>query len=315
MSNALTSCVTIPGKSKINSCFQDVQNDTLKWVQQFDIAPKFKPLSWYSKARFGFQAAREYPDATYAQVSLAGDLLSWLFTVDDSCDRGSADAATALEMRRQLEIFIAILNDEYIEDDNGLSMALKDILHRFSAISSPFLYRRYCMHMTDYLNECFFEIDMQIDGLMPSIDRYYKERPYTGFYIMFPLVAIFEKLNLSDEVYDHSIIREIELILNLLGCLSNDLHSIVREAKLEKPGFNLIFIAQKELDLGRDEAVQYVINEHKAHLLRFEQLRAQLPYWGRAVNEQVDRYIQGLYTIVRGYDDWAVIDTGRYENI
>ncbi|MFX1705424.1 hypothetical protein PV783_15775 [Chitinophaga sp. CC14] len=315
MSNALTSCVTIPGKSKINSCYQDTQNDTLKWVQKFDIAPKFKPLSWYSKARFGFQAAREYPDATYAQVSLAGDLLSWLFTVDDSCDRGSSDAVTALEMRRQLEIFISILDDKYIEDDHSLSIALKDILRRFSAISSPFLYRKYCMHMTDYLNECFFEIDMQIDGLMPSIDRYYKERPYTGFYIMFPLVAIFEKLNLPDEVYDHSSTQEIELILNLLGCLSNDLHSIVREAKLEKPGFNLIFIAQKELDLARDEAVQYVINEHRTHLRRFKQLRKELPYWGKAVNMQVDRYIQGLYTIVRGYDDWAVIDTGRYENI
>ncbi|MET3877673.1 hypothetical protein [Chitinophaga sp. OAE865] len=315
MSNALISCVTIPGKSRINSCYEDTQNDTLKWVQKFDMAPRFKPLSWYSRARFGFQAAREYPDASYAQVTLAGDLLSWLFTVDDSCDRGSADEGTALEMRRQLEIFTTILSGKYIEDDNSLSIALKDILHRFREISSPFLYRKYCMHMTDYLNECFFEIDMQIDGLMPSIGRYYKERPYTGFYIMFPLVAIFEKLDLPDEVYDHSVIGEIELVLNLLGCLSNDLHSIAREAKLEKPGFNLIFIAQKELNLSHDAAVQYVINEHKKHLRRFKQLRRELPHWGEYIDEQVDRYIDGLYTIVRGYDDWAVIDTGRYDNM
>ncbi|MGO4291812.1 terpene synthase family protein [Chitinophaga sp. RAB17] len=306
---------TLPGQPAINAFFEEVQLNTLKWAQRFDLAPQFKSIGWYTKARFGLQAAREYPNATYNQICLAGDLLTWLFTVDDTCDRGSAGAEAAVEMKSMLHEFIEILENKREPSDNSLSIGLANILERFRATSTPYLYRQYCKHMIDYLKECFFEIDMQLHSYVPSIAKYFEMRPFTGFYIMFPLVAIFEKLDLPDEVYEHETIVEIELILNLLGCLANDLHSIAREKDLEIAGFNLIFIAQRELNLPHEEAVQYVIDYHDEYLFKLEQLRKEIPYWNESINTQLDEYIQGLYTIVKGYDDWAILDTGRYESI
>ncbi|MGN7706809.1 terpene synthase family protein [Chryseobacterium sp. 22543] len=310
-----THVVTIPGSSRINSNFESIQNDTLKWAQHFELSPHFKPLKWYSKARFGLQAAREYPEGTYPQIALAGDLLTWLFTVDDACDRGSADQENALFMRELIKEFIAILKGDPVNPTGKLSVALIDLLSRFRPISSPFLFGRYCKHMADYLTECLFEIKMQLDGETPDIARYYRERPFTGFYIMFPLVGIFEQLNFPDEVYLHPTVQNIELCLNLLGCLSNDLHSVDREGKLEKAGFNLIFIAQTQLGLTTPQAINYVIQKHAEQLQKYQEYKALLPDWGEVINTQLDRYIGGLYTIVRGYDDWAIIDTGRYESI
>ncbi|PSL43859.1 hypothetical protein CLV51_107170 [Chitinophaga niastensis] len=315
MSNLARACVTLPGQSEINSFSEEVQMNTLKWVQNFDLAPQFKSIAWYTKARFGLQAAREYPKATFDQICLAGDLLTWLFTVDDTCDRGSDGAEAALTMKNMLYEFIDILENAGHPKDNNLSTGLANILERFQAISPVYLYNQYCDHMTDYLRECFFEIDMQLDRYIPSIEKYFEMRPFTGFYIMFPLVAIFEKLNLPDEVYEHKIVKEIELILNLLGCLANDLHSVAREESLEIAGFNLIFIAQRELNLTHEEAIQYVVDYHDEYLLKLEQCRKEIPFWSESINNQLDQYIQGLYTIVKGYDDWAVIDTGRYESI
>ncbi len=313
MSNNLYPCVTIPGQTKIHPYFQLVQDNTISWAQRFDLTPQFKPVSWYVKARFGLQAAREYPHANLDYINLAGDLLTWLFTVDDTCDRASSDQPAAEMMKIQIEEFHSILKGEQSNSLGSLSVALENILTRFKEISSPFLYRQYCRHMTDYLKECTFEIQMQLEGYIPSIKKYFQERPFTGFYIMFPLVAIFEGLDVPDEVYEHNTIRELELDLNLLGCLSNDLHSISRERKLDKTGFNLILIAQQELNLSLSQAVSYVVSEHANHLRKFEKNRDILPDWGSKINQQVERYVEGLKTIVRGYDDWAVIDTGRYE--
>lgn len=310
----MQSFVTLPGRPKINSSFQEIQNSTLRWTQQFKLTPQFKPLQWYSKAGFGLQAAREYPDASFSQLSLAADLLSWLFTVDDSCDRGSDNPEMALEVRDQLHELIAILEHPSAGAKSTLGIALTQILNRFNNISTPFLYRRLCNHIIDYLRECFFEIEMQIDGYFPSIERYYAERPFTGFYIMFPLAGIFENLNLPDDIYLHPSVMELELYISHLGCLSNDLHSVDREVDLEKPGFNLILIAQRELKIEFSAAVEYVRKEHSFYLDRFERARKKLPFWSQEINSQLDKYIQGLYTIVRGYDDWAVVDTGRYES-
>lgn len=313
MSNVMQSFVTLPGQAKINSSFQEIQNSTLHWARQFNLT-QFKPLQWYSKAGFGLQAAREYPDASFSQLSLAADLLSWLFTVDDSCDRGSDNPEMALEVRGQLHELIAILEHRSTGAKSTLGTALIQILNRFNIISTPFLYRRLCNHIIDYLRECFFEIEMQIDGYFPSIERYYAERPFTGFYIMFPLAGIFENLSLPDDIYLHPSVMELELYISHLGCLSNDLHSVDREVDLEKPGFNLILIAQRELKIEFSAAVEYVRKEHSFYLDRFERAKKKLPFWSQEINSQLDRYIQGLYTIVRGYDDWAVIDTGRYES-
>lgn len=314
MSNLAQACA-LPGNSEINVFFEEVQMNTLQWVQKFDLAPQFKSLTWYNKARFGLQAAREYPKAEMQQICLAGDLLTWLFTVDDTCDRGSDDAGAAVAMKSLLYEFIDILENAGKPKGSDLSLALVNILERFKAISPEYVYNQYCDHMTGYLKECFFEIDMQLDRHFPSIKEYFKMRPFTGFYIMFPLVAMFEKLDLPNEVYEHKTVKEIELILNLLGCLSNDLHSVAREESLETPGFNLIFIAQRELHLTQEEAIQYVADYHERYVQKLEQRRRELPYWSERINRQLDQYIQGLYTIVKGYDDWALIDTGRYASM
>ncbi|RBL90119.1 terpene synthase family protein [Chitinophaga flava] len=312
MENATQVCVTIPGDSQISPFYDQVQDNTLIWARKFRLAPDFKPVEWYMKARFGFQAAREYPQATLDQVTLAGQLLTWLFTLDDTSDRGSTDKTAAHHMRLQLDGFIGILNNQPYNGDGKLERALVDIVTRLKAMNKPFLFKRFCEHMIDYVRECQFEIETQLSGKKPDIEKYYKERPYTGFYIMFPLVDIFNSSALPDEVYDHPVVREMELCMNMCGCLSNDQHSVAREDDMEEKGFNLILIARREKGISLREANEFVEQEHARYLRTFEQCRDRLPFWNETINRQLNDYLSGLYRIVRGYDDWAVTDTGRY---
>nr|WP_295871305.1 hypothetical protein [uncultured Chitinophaga sp.] len=314
MLNRKYAMVTIPGDIKISHFSETVQTNTVNWAQEFNLSPFYKPLKWYNHARFGLQAAREYPFASLEHITLAGELLTWLFTVDDSCDRGSEDKALATEMTDQLEVFISILKGEAYHGSGRLELALVNILNKFLVISHdrPFLYWQFCTHVADYLTECKLEVKMQLHRHQMSIDDYYRERPYTGFYIMFPLVAMFAGLRIPKRVYTHPVVKSMELELNLLGCLSNDLHSISREAALEEGGFNLILISKREHGLTMDDAIGFVSEEHSRHLQAFETARTMLPDFGERINNQLAVYIAGLYQIVRGYDDWAVLDTGRY---
>lgn len=312
MSNLAHVCVELPGNSIISSYCEDVQLSTLKWAQKFKLYPEFKPFAWYTKAQFGMQAAREYPYASYQQLCLAGDLLTWLFTVDDKCDRASSDKTQAMLMKELLHEFIAILEDIESPKNNKLSFALSEVLNRFVVISTPYLYWQLCNHIITYLKECFYELDMQLSGYIPSIAEYFAVRPDTGFSIMFPPVAIFQESMLPDYIYKHDLIQEIELQLNYVGGLSNDIHSFEREKNLETTGLNLVFIAQRELNLSIADAKQYVIDQHNDCLQRLEQCRNEMPFWSKEINRQVDLYVSGLYSIVKGYDDWAIYDTNRY---
>ncbi|MCW3466735.1 terpene synthase family protein [Chitinophaga nivalis] len=315
MSKTMCSPVEFPGPPRISSFSEDVQLQSLHWAERFDFTSAIKPMSWYVKSQFGLQAAREYPYASFSQLCLAGDLLTWLFSVDDMCDRASSNNMEAERMRALLNGFLDILENEGTPEEHILNNGLMDIRDRFKRISPPNLYRQFCKHMTTYLRECFFEIDMQLDDYMPTIAEYFKVRPETGFSIMFPLVAIFSGLNLPDEIYEHDIIQRIELVLNLIGGLGNDLHSLRREKSLEKAGLNLVCIAQKELNITQEKAIQFVIDQHQDHMQQLEQYRSAIPYWSKDINRQVEEYVSGVCTIVKGYDDWAILDTGRYADL
>ncbi|NLR68711.1 hypothetical protein HGH92_30695 [Chitinophaga varians] len=314
MLNRKYAMVTIPGDVKISDYSETVQANTVNWAQEFNLSPFFKPLKWYDRALFGVQAAREYPFASLEHITLAGELLTWLFTVDDSCDRGSEDKIRAVQMTAQLDVFISILQGRIYQGNGQLELALGNIVGKLRTICSdrPFLYQQFSIHMTDYLTECKLEIKMQLHRHRMTIEDYYRERPFTGFCIMYPLVAMFAGLRIPEEVYTHPVVRKIELEISLLGCLSNDLHSIRREAELEEGGFNLILIAKRELDLTMDDAIEFVAEEHSRHLREFETARTLLPDFGDRINTQLAKYIAGVYQIVRGYDDWAVLDTERY---
>jgi hypothetical protein len=305
--------VEFPGITEISPFADAVQAHTLTFAEKFNLFPHVKPLVWYQKAQFGMQGAREYPDATFTDLCLAGDLLTWLFSVDDKCDRASSNKKEAVAMEALLYSLIDILEERGARfKDDILSISLMDIMARFRAISTPFLYRLLCSHIVTYLKECFYEIDMQTRNYLPTIKEYFRVRPDTGFSIMFPLVAIFQKLDLPDEVYMHPVMQEIELILNLVGGLGNDVHSFHREKNLETTGLNLIFIAQHELKLTEEAAFSYVIATHDKHLEMLEDACARLPFQNTAVNSQVDEYVLGLRKILRGYYDWATIESKRY---
>lgn len=155
---------------------------------------------------------------------------------------------------------------------------------------------------------------MQEGDYSPTIREYLQWRPKTGFYIMFPLVSIFGKIDLPEEVYEHWLVKKIELLLNLTANLANDLHSLERERELKTKGLNLVLIYEQELNISLEEAIQQISDEYHGNLRTLEEHRAGLPFWSQEINAQLEVYIEGLYIAIKAYFDWALIDTERYKS-
>lgn len=301
-----------PAPAAISTFADDAQQHTIRWAGRIGLVTTPLTPDWLSKARFGWQAAREYPYAGYDEICLAGDLLTWLFTVDDLCDRASDHKENADELKQMLKGCMAILQKEKITTASPFNDGLRNIMARLNFISPPNFFNCFINQMLIYLRECFIEIRMQTKGYIPTIGEYWDLRAKTGFDIMFPLAGIFNDIRLPDEILEHRVVRKIERELSLIGCLANDLHSLRREEQLDAMGLNLVFVSQHELGISREEAIHMIITAHDNKIQQLQALREGLPYWGRHINAALDVYLDGLYQIIKGYYDWAMSDSGRY---
>lgn len=304
-------CLEFPAPSAISPYAAAAQDHTINWAISFELVHDPKHVHVLRKAKFGEYAAREFPAASYDEICLTADLITWLFFVDDQCDRASSNRQASVSLRGQLTDFLDILDDREVRTATPMTNGMRDIMQRFSAISSPYLYQQLCHYIRVYLNECFWEIDLQVKDYVPTIAEYWDMRAKTGFSIMFPLVGIFSKLELPHEVYQDETLQRIELALNLAGGLANDIHSLKREQQLDTTGFNLIFIFQKELQVSQEEAVQLIMEHHSDQLSLLEKCRQQLPFWGKRINEELNTYVNGIFVVLRAYYDWA-LESNRY---
>ncbi|MBV8252125.1 MAG: hypothetical protein JO154_05910 [Chitinophaga sp.] len=306
-----------PTVSLISPFASQIQEHTTEWAKQFSLINEDK-TRFFNKAKFGFYAAREYPEAGYDDLCIVGDLIAWLFTVDDQCDRASSNSMEAAVLREMLTGFISIIRKGGLTFTSSLHQvlneSLQDIMFRFKSVSTPYLYQQFGDYMVMYFEECLWEIDMQVNGYEPSIREYLEQRPKTGFYIMFPLISIFKGVQLPEEVYNHPVLKEIELLLNLTANLANDLHSLEREKALKTKGLNLVFIYQRELQISLDDAITEIREQYHRNLSTMDDLRLQFPHWSSTVNRQLEEYIDGLYTVIKAYFDWAIVDTARYQS-
>jgi len=311
-----TLLLDFPTASLISPFAERVQAHTTQWALQFELISEEK-VPFFDKAKFGWYAAREYPEASYAEICIVGDLIAWLFTVDDKCDRASSNSTAAATLKAMFEGFIHIIRQEgrlYSMEHRILNRSLENIMHRFEAVSNPALFRAFGEEMISYFEECLWEVDMQLEEHEPNIKEYLQWRPKTGFYIMFPLISIFHQLDIPREVYQHPNLKQAELLLNLTANLANDLHSMEREKALKTKGLNLVFIYERELHLSLEEAVDKIYDEYFRNLDTIDQLLTGMPSYGAAIDRQLKIYIDGLYTVIKAYFDWALVDTTRYKS-
>lgn len=306
--------IQYPFPSGINPLLSEAEQQNMEWSATFGFTSTEALKHWNEKNRFAWFLARSFPNADLTSLCIGINFMTWVVLMDDIFDKTSGDAARYKILESQAQDIIAYLTEG---KDSGhevlFKSGLKDVLQRFSAFTDNDWQYRFRMSIVDLLQESLWEAHNQVIGHMPTYEEYFEKRPSSA---MWPQILMIEALNhihLPPAVMNLPIIKEMEWQINMLLNLGNDLDSLEYEENVNLEGLNLLFILRRDQHKSYEEAENIILTLHQEMMDKFLYNKKNLPSFDEETDKELLRYITELTIYIKGYHDWANIDSGRYD--
>jgi 5-epi-alpha-selinene synthase len=121
-----------------------------------------------------------------------------------------------------------------------------------------------------------------------------------------------DQISLPPEVFEHPIVKRLELATVNIIAWSNDLFSFNKEMKVGHNNFNLVTVLQQEYQISLQQAFDHAADLHNTEVQLFIDLSAQVPSFGAEIDANLERYLLGLRFWIRANLDWSA-GTERYK--
>ncbi len=303
-----------PFPSAINQYAEAAGRHSLKWARSFDLVTDESAYQSLCTAKFHALAARCYPNASFEALEVLSDLLVWLFIGDDQFEEAGTKKQTEPLQELHARLLDILKGAELTDFDTPAKIALRDIRPRLHQLphATPELMLRFAKNMTAHLEGVLCEALNHSQGIVPDLVTYMELRSLTSaVFPFFDLIQVVDGIALPPEVIEHPIVKRLELVANNVTSWSNDILSLKTEVG-EGKTHNLVLVLQHEYQIPVQEAVERAAEIHDAEVRTFIELSAQLPSFGAQIDADLQRYISGLHSWMRGCLDWY-LETGRYE--
>lgn len=315
--------VFCPFPSQINPHVTSAQQHLLDWVHQFSLVQKETARQRFQRADFAAFAACTYPTCSQSDIALVSDWFAWLFLVDDQLDDGVVGRNLDLA-RRCMSDMLAVLREDPIMLTPSYTASAVERSYCSSAVASlADLWRRSAPGMTDawrsrfirHVNDCFaaayWEAQNRINGIRPDVATYITKRRDTGaIYICLDLIDVVEQLAMPVHLYESAIFQDLLDTASNVVCWSNDLYSLEKERELGE-FHNLVLVVQHAHDIDEQEAIDGVCEMISSEVERFIALEEQIYLIFPEYAEELDKYLAGMKSWMRGNLDWSA-ETQRY---
>jgi 5-epi-alpha-selinene synthase len=303
-----------PFPSAINQHCDAAYQRTLDWVRSFNFVADESLYQSLLAAKFDVLTARVYPYASLEDLEIFTDMMIWNFFVDDQFEKaGMSKQLKILEPWHARLVEIMKKNAELSDIDTPAVRAWGDImqkLHRLPYVTSEWVLR-FTKNMENYFQGIRWEALNNSQGITPDVATFIKIRTFTSaVYPFIDLILIMDRIALPPEVLKHPIVKRLELATNNVVAWSNEIFSFDKETRAGN-NFNLVTVLQQEYQISLQEAFDRAAELHNAEVELFINLSAQLPSFGTEIDANLERYLLGLRSWIRGNVDWSV-QTGRY---
>ncbi|GLA72902.1 terpene cyclase [Aspergillus tubingensis] len=289
-------------RAPANQHYQAVRAESEQWLIK---ACKFDTNMAKSvhKTDFGYFMAIVAPDAKEDELRTLFDWGNWV-PFDNGELKEDLDG-----VRRMMDELLAVMNNETtFRPKDPLVVAFKSIWDRLSESDcSTGTLRRFAKSMQDYSEACIQQVIMQTKfqgSETLSVDEFIAWR--RASIATMPIIALFEYaygLNIPDEVFECSSIKELERVSTEVAAIQNDIVSYRKEQLLDENS-NLIKIYLRDgfsVQAAFDEAGKLLATCYRDWYLAL----ADLPSWGEDVDAQVQTYIEGLQNVVLANIHWS----------
>jgi hypothetical protein len=302
-----------PFPSAINQYAEAASKHSLKWVRSFNLVIDESAYQSLRATKFHVLAARCYPNACLEALEVVCDYLVWIFIADDQFEEAGTTKQTELLQELHARLLDILKGAELTDFDTSVQIALLDIRLRLQQLphATSELMLRFVENMTAYFEGVLWEVLNHLQGSVPDLAAYMKIRPFTSaVFIYCDLIQIVDRIALPPEVIEHPTVKRLKLATNNVSTWANDIFSLQKEVG-EGQTHNLVVVLQHEYQISVQEAVERAAEIHDAEVRTFIELSAQLPSFGAQIDAELQRYISGLRSWMRGCLDWY-LETGRY---
>ncbi|WP_305909562.1 hypothetical protein Q9L42_004800 [Methylomarinum sp. Ch1-1] len=300
-----------PFPSAISPHADAIQQHTLAWVREFDLAVEEKAWRRLQASKFGRLAARAYPDAPLDRLEIVSDWNTWLFVLDDQCDEwglGKDPRQLTVLHNRCLEV---LSGSQPNSQDASLIYAIYDIRKRITPLMPLAWQTRFIKSAAEYFESTEWEADNRQHNTWPDADSYIRMRPYTGGLLTdIDLVELTESITLPLAVRKHPCIQELIDITNDVVCWSNDIISLHKE-KMHHDMHNLALIFHHHQSIDLQTAIEQVNELIGDKVRRFMELEQSLPCFGEGIDADIAHFVGVMRAWMRGNLDWS-FESGRY---
>jgi len=288
------------------------------WAQRHGLASEVEIARRLEQVCFNKLVAQTYPKAPYEEFLLSAKWCTWLFFHDDwLCDRhesseqGMVSPEALAVAHRSL---LAVLDGRAPD----LNDPLERSLHEFGAEAKEWGGEEWMERFRDNVRRHFraneWEARNRQRRIIPSVAEYIKMRPFAGaVYTAFDFIDLVEDLELSPEVRNHAIFRQLTLLANNCICWVNDLYSLAKEIFEGNPN-NIVLALREERDLSLGEAMVAAVELHNNEYRKFELLAREIASLGLVADRDLRSYLSGMRSWMLGNAAWSR-QTLRYQEL
>jgi hypothetical protein len=297
-----------PWPAGCSPAVERVEREMIRWALTHRLIPDEHYRSRIERTKYGWLAARCYPQADPELLQIIADYFLWFFLADDLfVDRVETVTPDTLS---NLTAMIDVLDFDRL----GLcpvygESAWLDVSQRLRRRLSAEHFDRFAQGMRLWASTAGLQILNHIQRQPIAVRTYETIRRHTSG--MNPCLALADAANagaVAPDEYHSVVFHRLRLHANNVVCWSNDIQSLVVE--IRQPGqFRSMVTIFAEQGGSLQEGVDRTADRVYAEIEAFTRLSQAVE---AGASCEVSGFITGLKNWMRGYQDWVDSDTGRY---
>ena len=304
----------IPFPSAINQHFETVNQHSLDWMRSFNLVTDELVYQRWCGVQIPLGAALFAPSASLEALEIVSDFFLWGYLIDDQFEKaGISKQPEILESMHAR--FVDIFNGASLTDaDTPFAFALQDFCQRLHQQPhwTPELMLHFVKNVEDYFQSVRWEATNNSQGIKLNVAAHIKLREFTiGLRPFLNLTFITEQIALPTEVIEHPMVERLNQLTCNTVAWTNDIFSVKKDISQGCVQNNLVFSLQNEHQLSLQEALERAAEMLNAEVASFIELSAQLPSFGNEIDTNLQGYLSGLRSWMRGTVDFY-LESPRY---
>jgi len=245
-----------------------------------------------------------FPHADRTHLETCLEFYLWAFSTDDYSDEGTLQSQPDA-IQASVNKSLSVLQNEDLECvEWPYAAMLHSLLRKIRASSTLGAYRRFKVAFEQWsASQVSQASNRKIDRMPSSAEFILMRRATIGAAMVEAMVEYSLDLDIPDSVFQDPIIRGMSDATSDIMTWPNDLCSFNKE-QADGDYQNLVFVLMVENRIGLQSAIDLLVSMLQTRVKDYVSLKAQLPSFGEAVDDEVAKYVKNLEHFVQGTIMW-----------